>query len=342
MITIQQSTHLSNSNMRQLASCLNKLTPKGSGVEPYFQAKFARSGEVTKEFFQSSQLCLQKQDQEVERTVVHCKDFEGFIWHVLEARCCSAPETLLKISLDNGGGFFKICLQVINLTEDSKSSETRKLSFQKEVISTSVKKVFILSIVQDISESYSNLSQLLKILEVQKIKALIACDLKVANLLCGIQAHSSKHPCCYCVINSDNLADCGELRTFGSLRQDTFSYKSSNQKKAKLHNNSVNEPILPEEDHTTVLSIIPPPELNLLLGVVNHLFVGLKKVWPIAEQWPQMSHVKSVAYHGGDSFNGPGCHKLLQNIDKLLKTQKSALFVLPWIAAFRDFKKVVH
>jgi hypothetical protein len=154
MITIQQSTHLSNSNMRQLASCLNKLTPKGSGVEPYFQAKFARSGEVTKEFFQSSQLCLQKQDQEVERTVVHCKDVEGFVWHVLEARCCSAPETLLKISLDNGGGFFKICLQVINLTEDSKSSETRKLSFQKEVISTSVKKVFILSIVQDMSESY--------------------------------------------------------------------------------------------------------------------------------------------------------------------------------------------
>jgi hypothetical protein len=41
-----------------------------------------------------------------------------------------------------------------------------------------------------------------------------------------------------------------------------------------------------------VLSIIPPPELNLLLGVVNHLFVGLKKVWPDAEQWPQMSRCK--------------------------------------------------
>ena len=102
--------------------------------EPYFQAKFAKVGEATKEIFQSSQLCLQKQNQEVERTVVHCKDVEGFVWHVLEARCYSAPETLLKISIDTGRGFFKICLQVINFTEDLQKHEnhhSRKKNFKQ-------------------------------------------------------------------------------------------------------------------------------------------------------------------------------------------------------------------
>ena len=103
-------------------------------------------------------------------------------------------------------------------------------------------------------------------------------------------------------------------------------------------------PLLPEQDETRVLDVIPPPELHLLLGIVNHLFVGFKKAWPMASEWPNLIHLKPVAYHGGQSFNGPDCHKLLQSIDKIeeLAHLQNAFQAQPWIHAFRLFKQVVH
>ena len=47
----------------------------------------------------------------------------------------------------------------------------------------------------------------------------ISCDLKMANIICGIQSHSSKYPCCWCDVDSDNLSGCGSLRSFGTLKE---------------------------------------------------------------------------------------------------------------------------
>ena len=53
MISIQQATHLSNTSTQKLASFLNQLTPKGSGVEPNYRTKFALAGKSLEEFFMS-------------------------------------------------------------------------------------------------------------------------------------------------------------------------------------------------------------------------------------------------------------------------------------------------
>ena len=37
--------------------------------------------------------------------------------------------------------------------------------------------------------------------------------------------------------------------------------------------------ILQGPDKTPVLELVPPPELHLLLGVVNHVFDSLNKLW---------------------------------------------------------------
>jgi hypothetical protein len=198
--------------------------------------------------------------------------------------------------------------------------------------------------VENISENHFNISKILELLDLENIHFKFFCDLKVANILCGLQSHASKHPCCYCDVAKDELHREGTLRTFGSLRQNFEAFKASQTSVASNFKNCHEKPLLSQGDDTEVLDVIPPPELHLLLGAVNHLFQGMKRVWDLADSWPESLHIKPAPNHGGHLFNGPACHKLLQNIDQLeLMAQRTSSFqVQPFIQAFRDFKKVVH
>ncbi len=347
MIEIQQATRLSNTKMRNLASVINKSTPKNSGIEPYFQKKFAEAGQVLKDHFHSESIKLEYKGEEVERTVVSCTNLDNFVQELLGVRSLSPHDSLSKLSLDNGGGFFKVSLSIIDKNEEKRCLESQKKTnkkFKNDSLSSGVKKIFIISIAENISETHENIQKILKPLDLEKIKFIVACDLKVANLLCGIQSHSSKHPCCYCDVNSEFLEECGQYRTFGSIRTLSRMFRESKSKDAKQFYNCTKEPILLEEDSSKFLDLIPPPELHLLIGVVNHLFSGMKKLWPQASDWPHFLHIFPEVYHGGQSFNGPACHKLLQNVDKLeqLVQVQNQFQVQTWVSAFRDFQAVVH
>ena len=264
MISLQQATQLSNSSTRKLASCLNRLTPKGSGVEPNFQIKLAQAGKTLAGFFHVTTQDLDCKGNSVQREVILCKDIEEFIWHVLTSRSLSPHETLVKLSMDNGGDFFKICLSIVDIREgNQKDIENQNPQFKfldHEIQSSGVKKLFVIGIVEDISETYENIKNFLSGLKIEKVKPVVGCDLKVANILCGLQSHASKHPCCYCEIDKDNLANLGELRTFGSLRLHAQAFQSCKGNAAKNFFNSANFPLLEESDNSRVLDVIPPPE----------------------------------------------------------------------------------
>ena len=123
------------------------------------------------------------------------------------------------------------------------------------------------------------------LIQVDRVKAIVACDLKLAKILCGLQAHSSSHPCSWCSIDFTNQEKAGALRTLGSLRESYKSFLSAGSilAKAKYTGNVVHPPILSGADDTLILDILTPPELYLLLGVVNHIFQKIKSVWPNAE-----------------------------------------------------------
>ena len=147
---------------------------------------------------------------------------------------------------------------------------------------------------------------------------IISFDLKLANILCGIQSHSSKHPCCWCDASSPNLQNCGHLRTFGEVRtqHSEFIRAGGDLRKSKDFKNVVHLPILDFPDDKLVLEAIPPKELHLLLGVVNHLIKTLYDLWPKAKEWPSSLHIPIQPFHGGH-FNGNDCMKLLRGVSKL-------------------------
>ena len=68
----------------------------------------------------------------------------------------------------------------------------------------------------------------------------------MANILCGLQAHSSAHPCYWCDIDSKNQENSGNLRALGSLKARLRFFRNSGSilVKAKMTGNVIHEPII--------------------------------------------------------------------------------------------------
>ena len=226
-----------------------------------------------------------------------------------------------------------------------KSPPPKRLLTNSLAKDSGVKRQLLIAISEDLQENYSNVKQVFDLLNIEKLPFILSCDMKLANIICGLQAHSSAHPCSWCDISSKDLAKCGSLRTFGSIRRDyqAFIATDANIKKASLFRNSVHEPIINASDAYFVLDVLPPMELHLLLGVVNHLLQSLSKIWTHAPEWLALLHIQQQPFHGGQ-LAGNECRKLLKNLDALerLAQQHSFFPAVPFIDTLRKFNGVVH
>ena len=117
--------------------------------------------------------------------------------------------------------------------------------------------------------------------------------------------------------------------------------ESNNKQDAKNFKSCIHPPISSGDKNTKILDIIPPPELHLMLGVVNTMVDKMSVEFEqITNDWIKESNVKREVTHGGTGFNGNSCKILLSKID-ILRT-KSNLQCLKYVNAFSSFKNVVH
>ena len=58
---------------------------------------------------------------------------------------------LIKISIDGGGRFLKICLSIFNINDPLPNANS---AMSKKCFKSGVKKVFIIGLVPDVSENY--------------------------------------------------------------------------------------------------------------------------------------------------------------------------------------------
>lgn len=151
----------------------------------------------------------------------------------------------------------------------------------------------------------------------------LCMDLKVTNLVTGLQTHSSKHPCYLCTWDSDN----GDFRQKYPLRSPesiTKHYKkwlNSGAIRSDLlkHKNCQDVPLAIFNKQTAFREHIPPPELHLHLGISNHLFKSLPE--SVQNEWLEEGGVTRPNYHSGDLL-GNDCDKLLKSVKNLRKILK--------------------
>ncbi len=65
-------------------------------------------------------------------------------------------------------------------------------------LNSGVKKLLIVGLVEKVPEMYDNMQTFLRELQLSSISFTAAMDLKLANVICGLQCHASIHPCCWC------------------------------------------------------------------------------------------------------------------------------------------------
>ena len=208
--------------------------------------------------------------ENLQEPVILCTDVNELIKKVIEERELDENDLLVRVGLDGGGGFVKVCLSLFNLCSDRPS----KILYKK-LKDSGVRKSFIIALVREIQENYFNMKTLWLNAGLNKLQwpFVIATDLKLCNILLGLMSHSSTHPCCWCDIDKSQLHKKGKLRTVGNLDALFWTFYDSRAKldKAKDYGNVVHPSLIVGDKDTPILLVVPPPELHLLIGPVNHI-----------------------------------------------------------------------
>ena len=148
-----------------------------------------------------NQKCKNEKGQEITvlKISVLCKDTKELMDYVSTRRSSGSAKlsNFAKIGMDGGGGFLKVCLNIVESDEHSPTASPlkKKAAMFK---CTGVKKLLIIGLIQNTSENYDNVRELLNVLDIRNIDFCIATDLKLSNILIGIQGHSSTFPCTWC------------------------------------------------------------------------------------------------------------------------------------------------
>ena len=233
---------------------------------------------------------------------------------------------------DGGRGSVKVMLTIHDPDEKKKKSvpkspqkkkqkEKRKTRLQSKYLNSGVKKCFIIGLVEDLPERYHNVKTLLDLLDLNSIRHHLTCDMKLQNVLCGLQGHSSSYPCIYCT-GKKPWDGPGDVRTLGGIKEQVRKFLNApNSKKIpKDFFNCVNPPLIEGDDEDRIIDILPLPELHLLLGVTNTL---LFKVNELAGDDLVIKWANGLSCYqekqGSKQFNGERCVILLNNMESLIK-----------------------
>ena len=141
---------------------------------------------------------------------------------------------------------------------------------RKKYLDSSVKKLFILAIVKGIPETRQNVKAILDALKLENVKFnfFIATDLKLQNILLGIQSGSSSFPCGYCE-SQRPFGVKALMRTLDRIRQlaKEFGDKGGILKDAKEFKNAIHDPLLSGDGSQHIWHLLPIPELHLFIGI---------------------------------------------------------------------------
>ena len=295
---MQNEFNMSNRQIYGIAKLVRRYTKTKSSVEPKIKEKIVAQGHIFYQYFNVDSAMFDVKDIktgskiQAKKWFVHTTNLRTFIQYILGQR--NSDAAAFKIGIDGGGGSLKICLNILN--DDS--------SCRKKFKDSSVKRLYVIGIVLNVRETYENINTLIKAIKLKEseIKFFFASDMKVSNILAGIQNHASKHPCVWC----EGIAPFetpAKSRTLGGIinQVENFNKEGGNLDRSKNFMNCIKKPLLYGPNDMEILDIIPPPELHLMLGIINKIFDSLNKLWGnnFAIKWAQENGIVRSNYQGG-------------------------------------------
>ena len=267
--------------------------------------------------------------------IVYVKNTTEFIKFITEEIGIDNLNVMVKTSTDGGQNFLKVIINVFDPKNHYSSSEIYEDS--------GVKRCYILAIVELVSEDNSNLQKLLAPLKLEEVNFSLAFDLKCANSIFGLSNHSGKYACLYC--EGECSLETEKLRTLGSIDLCYDQYVCDERKRLKMqeYKNVINPRLiyLQEDKETFLDHIVPPPELHIMMGVVDKLYTLLLCVWPAFQNWLKTHYILMRGYHGV-GLDGNNANRFMSLLDFLERgvTITAAINILLIINCLRKFSLV--
>ena len=141
-------------------------------IEPGLKDALVEQGQLVDDMFSVSDFNISsKKDGVIKRPVIFCHDTQKMLLEVVEKRELEYEHLQFKIGIDGGGGFLKICQNIIRQQDDT----PKKRRLYSDGIQgaahadTSVHKLIILVIAPDVSEIYENISQIWKLVDLEPL-----------------------------------------------------------------------------------------------------------------------------------------------------------------------------
>ncbi|MEE4247028.1 MAG: hypothetical protein V2I33_16565 [Kangiellaceae bacterium] len=193
------------------------------------------------EYFDVTELQMQvSKDAAGQRRVVFCKDVERLLRSVAEQRQVDLDDCMVKVGMDGGGSFLKVFASLISRSasagaaaasasgDHSMRRSGRRSATNSDFKDGGVKKLLLLAVVEDVPETHVNMQNILHLLSLESLDCVCSMDMKLANIILGLQGSSSAHPCIWCSMHRQDFGHSDrqiELRTLGSIRQAVAEYQ---------------------------------------------------------------------------------------------------------------------
>ena len=339
---LKREGNLSERSTRKVASAVNKSFKKGS-IEKNYKKKIANLNKVYDDFIKISKITINGNSHDL----IHVEDLSEYCLKICQDRGVDPQRQLFRFSADKGQNKTTFSLSIVDLDEDE--------NILPEYKTSGVNKMHIFAVVKA-EESYVLLNKVLNKVNFYDCKYLFVADLKIIMLFCGLMTCASNWPCYACEVHKENLDSEAELRTAQSLLTRNEKYEQNllehrpKPPKDPEFKGSKNRPLIVKEGETdeetiskTVLSLIPPPALHLMLGIVGDIYKLLLEQWPGAKAWSDSLNVWPEEGGPRNRFNGNDCVILLNNLDELeflaLVEDKFEL-IQPIINALSNFNEV--
>ena len=313
---LKREGNLSERSTRKVAAAINKSFKKGS-IETNYKKEIAALNKFYDNFIKISRITVDDKSL----NLIHVEDLSEYCLKICQDREVDPQRQLFRFSADKGQNKTTFSLSIVDLDEDENVSSKYKTS--------GVNKMHIFAVVKA-EESYNLLNQVLNKVNFYDCKYIFVADLKIIMPLCGLMTCASNWPCYACEVHKENLDDEGEPRTAQSLLERNEKYEQNlleprpKPPKDPEFKGSKNRPLLVKEGETneeflskTVLSLIPPPALHLMLGIVADIYKLLLAQWPGAKEWSDALNVWPEEGGPRNRFNGNDCVTLLNNLNEL-------------------------
>ena len=324
-----QIPNISNRNIVRTLSILRKKLPKEQFKANLRKVLQQRSNLLDDMFETEFVSVVDAKGDEISMPVTSSKHLSTLIQLVCEKRGYSEDDVKLAVGVDGGQGKLIATLAVMPKNEKDKQGRMSEKEVKDRSKSTSTKRCLVVARVDNVPENYTNVKVLMNKIKLDELRKdfCVIADLKLIDIMTGIQSTSSIHSCPYCTgskldkfgkeTNKKGTWYKGELRTGNSLKEKYQAYADSGSERKHLRNfDSVEHmPMYIHENqgNMSVLELYPPPQLHTgILGPGNDVLTNLEKRFPqeMAAYYTQF-HIKGSG--PGGSFNGPTIKAILEN-----------------------------